>query len=356
MAVPKATVPTTSSALVCPAGTVTVAGTVTIPAGLADTATSVSTGCEAEIVTVSVVLAPSVTEFVGGRSDTTVGRAAVTVTVLVALVLLRLAVICAVPGVLAETVIGALVWPAGTVTLAGTEAIAESVLLKATTALVLCAALIATVNVPVPPCVIVSVLGSRLVMVGGAGVTCTVALALPPLRDTVMTALPDPTAVTGTGTLLCPLVKEIDDGTVATPALTLLTVSTPEEVGVGESVAVKVPVAPAVMVKGFGVKAVGVGRILVPSTLIVRTPLMGSLTVTWRVFVGWSVMGRSKPVTFDEKSEGDATRTPFSTIVAEVTRCAPLASPFTRCRRNGAPIEEGTANESVTVTGAPVVR
>ena len=63
----------------------------------------------------------------------------------------KLAVICTVPGVLAETVIGALVWPAGTVTLLGTNAIPGAVLLSATVVSVCCAALIVTVSVPDPP-------------------------------------------------------------------------------------------------------------------------------------------------------------------------------------------------------------
>src|SRR2546430_1709323 len=83
--------------------------------------------------TVSVVVAPSVTGLAGGKSDTTVGKAGVTVTRLVTLEPFKLAVICAVPGVLAETVIDVLVWPAGTVTLLGTNAIPGAVLLSDTT-------------------------------------------------------------------------------------------------------------------------------------------------------------------------------------------------------------------------------
>src|SRR6266571_2230542 len=220
---------------------------------------TVAFGCAAEIVTVSVVVAPSVTGFVGGTSDTTVGWAGVTVTVLVALVPLRLAAICAVPGVLAETVMGALVWPASTVTVLGTNAIPGSVLVKATTVFVGCAALMVTVKVPEPPCVIVSVPGVRLVTVGGWGLTWTVLVAVPPFKDTVIMALPTLTAVTGTGTLLCPLAKDTAAGTVATPGLELLAASVPAAVGVGERVAVKVPVAPTVMVRGFGVSVVGTG-------------------------------------------------------------------------------------------------
>ena len=171
----------------------------------------------------------------------------------------KLAVICTVPGVLALTVMGALVWPAGTVTLLGTNAIPGAVLLSATVVSVCCAALIVTVSVPDPPCVIVRVPGDRLVTVGGAGVTWTVLVALPPFSDTVMRALPTLTAVTGTGTLVCPAAKATDAGTVATPVLELLALSVPAVVGVGDRVAVSVPVAPTVMVSGLGVRAVGTG-------------------------------------------------------------------------------------------------
>ena len=269
-AVPSATVPTVNGALVWFAGTVTVAGTVRCPAGVAVTLTVVSVDCAAEIVTVSVVVEPSVTEFLGGRSDTTVGRASVTATVLVVLVSLRLAVICTVPVVFAETVTDACVWPARTVTVPGTEAIPESVLLSDTVAFVVWAALIVTVNVPEPLFVMVRVAGERLVMVGEAGVTWTVLVAAPPFKDTVIMAMPALTDVTGTCTLLCPLAKDTDDGTVATLVLSLLTLSVPAAVGMGNSVVVRVPVAPVVMVSGFDVSVVGVGRILVPSTLIVR--------------------------------------------------------------------------------------
>ena len=70
---PSANVPTVTGALVCPAATVTAAGTETIPAGVALTATVVSVGWVEEIVTVSVVVAPSATGLAGGKSDTTVG-------------------------------------------------------------------------------------------------------------------------------------------------------------------------------------------------------------------------------------------------------------------------------------------
>src|SRR5437016_3034979 len=78
----------------------------------------------------------------------------------------KLAVICTVPGVLALTVMGALVWPAGTVTLLGTNAIPGAVLLSATVVSVCCAALIVTVSVPVAPTVMVSGLGVRAVGTG----------------------------------------------------------------------------------------------------------------------------------------------------------------------------------------------
>jgi len=265
-------------------------------------------------------------------------------------------VICAVPGVLAETVIDVLVWPAGTVTLLGTNAIPGAVLLSDTTVFVVWAALIVTVSVPDPPWVIVKVPGDRLVTVGGCGVTWTVLVALPPFSDTVMRALPTLAAVTGTGTLVCPAAKATDAGTVATPVLALLAVSVPAVVGVGDRVAVSVPVAPTVMVSGLGVSVVGVGRILVPRRLIVKVPPLGSLIVTCKVFVAWSVTVRSITVTFGVKSVLRTICTPFRTTVAAVTRCAPVASPFTKWKRKGGPIDGGTAKESVTVTGCPVAR
>jgi hypothetical protein len=165
---------------------VTVAGTVIIPPGDAVTFTIVSVDCDAEIVTVNIPVAPRVTGSVGGCSETTVGNAGVTVTVLIALVPLRLAVMSTVPGVFAVTVTGAVVWPVGITTLLGTEAIEGVVLVSVTLVSLSCAELIVTVNVPVAPCVIDSLLGSRLVIVGGCGVTCTVLLAVPPLRETVI--------------------------------------------------------------------------------------------------------------------------------------------------------------------------
>ena len=85
MAVPRARVPTGIVVLSWFAVTITEAGTKTMPAGLAVTAIVVVVGCVAEIVTVSVPLAPSVIESVGGCSDTMVAWADVTVTVLVVL-------------------------------------------------------------------------------------------------------------------------------------------------------------------------------------------------------------------------------------------------------------------------------
>ena len=175
---------------------------------------------------------------------------------------MRLAVICAVPGVLADTVSDAVVCPAGTVTALGTKAVPDAVLLSETTVSVDWAALIVTVRMPEPPCVIDREEGTRLVTVGGCGLTCTVLVAVPPFRDTVIWAWPTPTAVTGTGTVLAPLEKAMDEGTVATPIVSLLAVSVPAAVGVGESVAVNVPVAPAVMVSGLGVRVVGPGSVV----------------------------------------------------------------------------------------------
>src|SRR5712691_536091 len=89
---PSASVPTTTGALVCPASTVTCAAIDTIPAGVADSETTVLVLCAAEIVSVSVVLAPIVTVDVAGRSDPTVGGAGETLIWLDALVPFKLAV------------------------------------------------------------------------------------------------------------------------------------------------------------------------------------------------------------------------------------------------------------------------
>ncbi len=94
-----------------------------MPLGVAVTVSGVSVGCAAEIVAVKVTVPPRSTGLVGGRRDTIVGRFGVTVTLLLAVEPLRLAVIWAVPGVLAETLIGAVVCPAGIVTTPGTPAI-----------------------------------------------------------------------------------------------------------------------------------------------------------------------------------------------------------------------------------------
>src|SRR5258708_19072727 len=70
---PSASVPTTTGAVVCPASTVTCAGIDTIPVGVAERETTVLVLCAAEIVSVSVVLAPWLTVDVAGTSETTLG-------------------------------------------------------------------------------------------------------------------------------------------------------------------------------------------------------------------------------------------------------------------------------------------
>jgi len=105
------------------------------------------------------------------------------------------------------------------------------------------------VKVPELPCVIVSVLGCRLVTNGGGGLTCTVLLAVLPFSNTVIWVESTPTAVTGTGTVLWPLANEIEASTVTTAVFALTTVSVPAADGVGESIAVNVPEVPNVMVR-----------------------------------------------------------------------------------------------------------
>jgi len=84
-----------------------------------------------------------------------------------------------------------------------------------------CAAEIVTVRLPLAPCVTASDGGRRFVTVGGAGVTFTVALALPPFADAVMMALPTTCVVTGIATLVWPEAKLTLAGTVATAVFAL---------------------------------------------------------------------------------------------------------------------------------------
>src|SRR5437879_5896898 len=199
---PSASVPTATGAVVCPASTVTCVEIDTIPVGVADRATTVLVPCAAEIVSVSVVLAPRLTVEVAGTSDTTLGAAGLTVIWLDAEDPFRLAVICAVPGETPATATCALTCPAGTLTEEATEAMFALLLTSKTCVFAICAAEIVTVRLPLAPCVTASDGGARLVTVGGAGVTLTVALACPPFAEAVTMALPTPTAATGIGTLV----------------------------------------------------------------------------------------------------------------------------------------------------------
>ena len=191
-----------AAAVSCPADTMTVAGTVTIPDGTAVTCMVVALDCTALMVTIRLPVAPRLILVVGGSSETMVGRWGVTVIVLVALVPLRLAVMTAVPGVLAETAMGAVVCPAGTVTVAGTEAMPAALLVSVMVVGLDCAALIVTVRAPVPPWVMVSEAGWRLAIVGGAALTSTMAPTEPSFRVTVICAWSTATVVTGMAILV----------------------------------------------------------------------------------------------------------------------------------------------------------
>jgi hypothetical protein len=270
-ACPYASVPTENDALVAPCGTVTEAGTDTMLAGEAAIGTTVSVDWAAEIVSVSVVLAPSVTVEVTGSSDTTVGGAGVTVTWLEAEEPFRLAVICALPGATALTGTLALTCPAETVTEEGTVAKLVLLLDSVTCVSLVCAALIVTVRLPLAPCTTVSEAGAKLVTVGGAGVTFTVALALPPFRLALTVVLPGPTPVTGIVTWVWPAANATLAGTVAILVFALDTASVPAAVGAGESVAVRFPEAPAVTESGSGASEVGLGKFGVPNTVTVMT-------------------------------------------------------------------------------------
>src|SRR6266571_6460497 len=90
-----------------------------------------------------------------------------------------------------------------------------------------CAAEIVTVRLPLAPCVTASDCGARLVTVGGAGVTFTVALAEPLFAEAVMMVLPTASAVTGIGTLVWPAAKPTLAGAVATAVFALVTLRVP---------------------------------------------------------------------------------------------------------------------------------
>ena len=73
-------------------------------------------------------------------------------------------------------------------------------------------------------------------------------------------AVPIPTAVTGMEMLFCPAEKEMGLVTVATCVFELETMTFPDEIGVGESLAVNTPVPPRFTVNGLGVSSgMGVG-------------------------------------------------------------------------------------------------
>src|SRR2546425_1686938 len=137
------------------------------------------------------------------------------------------------------------------------------------------------------------------------------------------------------------------------------------------------PTLPLYGPPGFAVGAWFAAPIVVPKTLMVgKLPFLPS-SLTWRVFLGCSVMVLSMTPTASsaspspsssssssscssswlrEKSRGRTTTTPLRVIVPELIRCLPFASPLTICSLNGAPMEAGTVNVSVYLLGGPVVR
>jgi hypothetical protein len=92
-----------------------------------------------------------VTIDVAGRRETTVGGAGFTVIWLEADEPFRLAMICADPGDTPETGTGALNCPAGTVTVAATDAMPGELLASCTDVSAVCAADIAMVRFPLAP-------------------------------------------------------------------------------------------------------------------------------------------------------------------------------------------------------------
>jgi len=80
------------------------------------------------------------------------------------------------------------------------------------------------------------------------------------------------------------------------------------------------------------------------------------VSLTPSVDCGVRVTVRSSPATFWLKSEGRATSAPFTSMVAEDTRCEPSGSPFSTFRTYGETTPDGTATVSVKTFGSPVVR
>ena len=130
-----------------------------------------------------------------GASAVTTGGGGTIFTVAVA-VPFNVAVTGAVPMVRPLTETGAVVSPAGTVTLTGTPTMVALVVVIGTTVSVACAALRVTVSVPVAPCTTASGLGVSESTCGGCGVTVTVACLLMAPRVAVTCAVPVARAVT----------------------------------------------------------------------------------------------------------------------------------------------------------------
>ena len=188
-AVPKAWPVAVKPALTCPAATVTLAGSVTMPVGEAASVMTVALLCAEEIVTVKVCDAPGLRLAVAGCMATTVGGAGVTVIWLEALLPFRLAVMWAVPAPTAVSVAWALSCPAGMLRVAGVCTTLGASLARLIVVALLWADEMVTVTWPVAPWVRFKLAGAMLAIVGGIGVTCTVLCALAPFRLTVMTVL-----------------------------------------------------------------------------------------------------------------------------------------------------------------------
>ncbi len=159
--------------------------------------------------------------------------------------------------------------------------------------------------------------------------------------------VPEATAVTVMGTLVCPTAKATDAGTVATAGFALLTASDPAAVGAGASVAVSVPVAPTARLSGLGVSAVGWVPGLVSSTLTVRTLPGALVSRICSVLVACRPTVRSMTATFWPKSLGPATGVPFRVTVAEEIRFVPSALPLTMRKLYGGVVPGGSVSVSV---------
>jgi hypothetical protein len=247
---------TVNVALVAPAATVTLAGTVaTDVLLLLSVTTAPPVGAALLNVTVPVEELPPVT-LVGFRlTDETAGAFTVKAALCVPLYVPEIVTEVVVPTATVVTVNVALVAPAATVTFAGTAATDVLLLLSVTTAPPVGAALL-NVTVPVEELPPVTLVGFRLTPERAApgAVTVRFAEAVPLYVPEMLTEVVVPTAtvVTVNVALVAPAATVTFAGTVATDVLLLESVTTAPPVGAALfSVTVPVEVAPPVTDAGL---------------------------------------------------------------------------------------------------------